>query len=224
MKILAIESSTEVASLALRWGDEVRSVRLPSPPAHSATLLPALHALLAEAGASLSALDRLACGIGPGAFTGVRLACSVAQGLALGADLPVASVCSLLVLAQAQAASQVYVAMDARMGEVYAAQYRKTAQGWDTVLEPCCVAPEAMPGVEAGWFGAGTAFQAYAEQTARLQERLSGIDAQAVPDARALLELAAYVEARDAALLAPLYVRDRVALTTAERLAAGGRA
>ena len=229
MKILALETSTEIASLALLCEGEVRSLSLSSPPAHSATLLPALRRLLAEAQIELRQLDAIACGIGPGAFTGVRLACSVTQGLALGADLPVAPVCSLLALAQGQAADKVYCAMDARMHEVYVAAYARSAGGWREAIAPACVAPDMLPQPASdGWFAAGTAFRAYPlESSAALAGKLCAEPLSTVPTAQAVAELAVQVGPAgwiDPALLAPLYVRDRVALTVAERLAAGGRA
>ncbi|MDP5239554.1 tRNA (adenosine(37)-N6)-threonylcarbamoyltransferase complex dimerization subunit type 1 TsaB [Uliginosibacterium sp. 31-16] len=229
MKILALETSTDIASLALLCDGEVRSIRLASPPAHSATLLPALRQLLAEAQLDLARLDVIACGIGPGAFTGVRLACSVAQGLALGTDLPVAPVCSLLALAQGQTADKVYCAMDARMNEAYVAAYQRENGRWLEVLAPACVTPTALPQPASdGWFGVGTAFSAYPlESAGSLAGKLCAEPLSAVPSAQAVAELAALTGPAgwcDAALLAPLYVRDRIALTVAERLAAGGKA
>lgn len=225
MKILALETSSDIASLALLYGGEVRVITLASPPAHSAVLLPALKRLLAEAGIGLSQLDVIACGIGPGAFTGVRLACSVTQGLALGAGLPVAPVCSLLALAQGQLADKVYCVMDARMNEAYVAAYQREAGRWAEVLTPVCVAPSALPiPATAGWFGAGSGLRAYADAAACLAGAVSLAAPDAVPTAQAVAELANQVEWIDAALLAPLYVRDRVAFTVAERLAAGGKA
>ncbi|MDO6385482.1 tRNA (adenosine(37)-N6)-threonylcarbamoyltransferase complex dimerization subunit type 1 TsaB [Uliginosibacterium sp. 31-12] len=225
MKILALETSTELASIALSLDGQIIQTRLSSPPAHSATLLPEIRQLLAGQGLALTALDGIACGIGPGAFTGVRLACSVAQGLALGADLVVHPVCSLLALAEAMNAREVYCAMDARMGEVYVAAYRREATGWVEVITPCCVAPNAAPLVpEGGWLGAGNAFAAYPALGEHLQSRVRVPDAACVPDAAAIARLAGQIPGVDPALVAPLYVRDRVAQTVAERLANGGRA
>lgn len=225
MNILALETSTELASIALRWQGHTVLRQLTSPPAHSATLLPAIRELLAECGASLTALDRIACGIGPGAFTGVRLACSVAQGLALGADLPVVPVNSLLALAEGAAADEVYCAMDARMSEAYVAAYQRVAGVWQEVIAPACVAPALLPlPPEGNWQGVGMAFAAYPAALERLAGVVQVLDATALPRADAVLRLAMDLPACDPALLAPLYVRDRVAQTVAERLASGGRA
>jgi tRNA threonylcarbamoyladenosine biosynthesis protein TsaB len=225
MNILALETSTELASIALQWRGQLFLRQLSSPPAHSATLLPEIRRMLEEAGASLAGLDRIACGIGPGAFTGVRLACSVAQGLALGADLPVVPVCSLLALAEASGLDEAYCALDARMNEAYVAAYRREAGQWREVIAPCCVAPATAPLPPTGaWQGVGSAFAAYPALAERLAGRVLPAASISLPDAAAILRLGALGEGCDPALLAPLYVRDRVAQTVAERLARGGRA
>lgn len=225
MSLLALETSTEIASLALSHDASVAGVVLPSPPAHSATLLPALRNLLDEWGVRLQVLDAIVCGVGPGAFTGVRLACSVAQGLALAAGLKVVPVCSLLALAEASGADEVYCALDARMAEVYVAAYRRDAGGWQEVLAPQCAKPATLPSPGEGrWTCVGTAFSAYPEAMAAVAAWAVGEPVSRHPEARALLTLAESLPAVDPADLAPLYVRDRVALTVVERLAAGGRA
>lgn len=225
MKILAIETSTEIASIALLADSDLRSVRLVSPPAHSATLLPAVKILLAESGVGFSALDAIAFGTGPGSFTGVRLACGVAQGLALGADLPVIPVSSLLALAQGSGAERAYCAMDARMNEAYVAAYERVGLAWEERIAPLCTAPHLAPEPPGdGWCGLGSAFRTYPELFVRLAARLRPVWADAVPTAHAVAQLAVGQTGIDPALAAPTYVRDRVALTVAERMAAGGRA
>ena len=92
MKILAIETSCEHASVALNLDEAVLEHVLDGHLKHSERLLPSLYELLAEAQLSLGQLDAVAFGAGPGAFTGLRLACGVAQGLAMGADLGVVPV------------------------------------------------------------------------------------------------------------------------------------
>lgn len=225
MKVLALETSCETASLALLCDGQLHTQSFVSPPAHSAVLLPALRALLAGQGVRLADLDVIAFGRGPGAFTGVRLACSVAQGLAVGAGLPLAQVDSLMALAEAAGADKVVCAMDARMGEAYVACYQREADGWRTEQAPVCVAPEAMPRpVGSGWVGVGTAFAAYPACQQTLGEAVRVQDAAAVPTASAVARLASTVAWLDPAQVSPLYVRDRVAQTVAERLAAGGKA
>src|SRR3954451_18934820 len=126
--LIAFDTSTERMSVALQSGDRVLARDGSGGAQASTTLLPAIVGLLEEAGLALADLDAIAFGRGPGAFTGLRTACSVAQGLALGAGKPVLPIDTLLAVAEdgRQADEQpqrVWVAMDARMNEVYAAQY-----------------------------------------------------------------------------------------------------
>jgi tRNA threonylcarbamoyladenosine biosynthesis protein TsaB len=225
MKILALETSTDTASLALLCDGVLSSVSFSSPPAHSATVLPALGRLLAESGLSLTQLDVIACGMGPGSFTGVRLACSITQGLSLGADLPVAPVSCLMALAQAAQGEKAYCTMDARMREVYVAAYWRKNGTWHEEISPCCVPPDAIPvPAGTGWVCAGNAMAVYPTLATRLGAGVLADDTVSVPTAKAIAELAGQMDWVDAAKLAPVYVRDRVAFTVAERLASGGKA
>jgi tRNA threonylcarbamoyladenosine biosynthesis protein TsaB len=221
--ILAIETSTEQASAALWQDARVTQKEITGVQTHSQTLLPMVQELLKEAGIGLSQCDAIAFGSGPGSFTGVRTACGVAQGLAFGCDLPVVPIVTLLAMAQACreecGVDDVLVVLDARMGEVYWAQYRY-ADGWQTVLEPRLSAPSVVAANgEAVVCGNGLA--AYPEAFANLVARAKY--PHIMPHAMHVAALAhdAYaaggaVAARDAQ---PLYVRDKVALTTEERLA-----
>lgn len=230
MKILALETSTEHGSVALL--DDTALIERPvaGRPGHSETILPEVRALLKEAAVTLADVDAIAFGAGPGAFTGLRLACGVAQGLALGAGKPVVPVSTLEALADQCEYSSIFVAADARMSEVYFAAYRRIDGVLVEEAAPACAAPAAvvLP-ADGDWFGFGSAFRAYGETLIPvLGERLVGFDAAPIPRASSVARLAA---ARfrlglqiDPALAAPLYVRDKVALTTVERLASGGRA
>ncbi len=231
MKLLAFDTSTNWLSVAC-GADDTWCVRgEPAGQAHSERLLPLVDAVLAEAGWSLRSLDGIAFGAGPGSFTGVRIACGVAQGLGLGADLPLVPVPTLAALAQAawreRAATHVLACLDARMHEVYVAAYAREQGRWSEILAPAVLLPVAvaMPfRGRAAWIGVGGGFAAYPELSTRLA--LEQVHADAVPDARAIGELAqprlAAGEGVAAANALPLYVRHRVALTTAER-AAGAR-
>jgi tRNA threonylcarbamoyladenosine biosynthesis protein TsaB len=223
MNILALDTSTEYCSVAL-WQDGAVAQRSElAGQRHSELLIAMLDALLVEAGISISQLDGIAFGKGPGSFTGVRIACGAAQGLALGADVPVAGVCTLLALAEASAQARVIAALDARMGEIYHAAYEKRGGIWTTVSEPCLCKPEhapALPGAD--WFGAGSGFAAHrAALQARYGAALRATDGAAVPQAAAIAALgAAQIAAGggvDAAEALPLYLRDKVALKTSER-------
>ena len=223
MKILALETSTEYCSVAL-WQDGVAVARNElAGQKHSEMLMPMLSALLQDARCGIRDMDGIAFGSGPGSFTGVRIACGVAQGLALGADLQVAGICTLLALAQGSGHSRVIAALDARMGEIYCAAYENLDEGWMEVFAPCLCKPEEAPAMTGGgWFGAGSGFAAFSEiLQKRYAGQLAGMDADAVPRAEHIAALGALQFAgglgMDAASAQPFYLRDKVALKTAER-------
>lgn len=201
----------------------------PQDTPHSTWILPAVKGLLADADVSLESLDAIAFGSGPGSFTGLRLACGIAQGLALGIERPVIAVGSLEAVALACAAPRVWVGVDARMREMYFAAYAVADAEVETLVAPDCAAPELVPVPEGeGWLAAGSAFRAYPDiLVPRLSACCTRFDADVGPSAEFVARLAARRFARgdfcDPAIAAPLYVRDKVALTTAERLARGGR-
>jgi len=223
--ILAIETSTELASVALLHGDRLLVRDAPSVQTHSQTLLPMVQALLAQAGIPLKACDAIAFGAGPGSFTGVRTACGVVQGLAFGAGLPVAPVVTLEAMAQAcheqTGAADVLCLLDARMGEVYWAQYRHGEAGWQIVVAPALCSPAAVaPQGEAVACGNGLA--AYPEAFSG-RPLLSGAHPGIMPHAAQVATLARLAVMRgetiEAAAAQPVYLRNKVALTTAERMA-----
>jgi tRNA threonylcarbamoyladenosine biosynthesis protein TsaB len=223
MRILALETSTEYCSVAL-WRDGYCFSRCELVgQKHSELLIGMLDGLLREAEVKLAQLDGIAFGAGPGSFTGLRIACGAAQGLALGAGLPVVGVSTLLALAHASGRDKVIAALDARMGEIYYAAYQKLAGKWAAVCEPVLCRPQFAPAVEGtGWFGAGSGFNKYeAVLGNHYASQLTGMDRQAIPQASAIAELAVgqFVAGQgvDAALAAPAYLRDKVALKTCER-------
>lgn len=223
MKILALETSTEYCSIALSLDGSIFSRSEMAGQRHSELLIPMLDQMLADAGVKLTQLDGIAFGTGPGSFTGVRIACGVAQGLALGAGLPVVGVCTLQALAQAAGQYKVIAVLDARMGEIYHAAYQKQAGQWMTVCPPGLWLPLYAPPVAgSGWVGAGSGFAMHTDTLAkRYSGQLTGYDAQAVPQASAIAQLALLEfnagRGVDAAQARPLYLRDKVALKTAER-------
>jgi len=224
MKILALETSSEYCSVAL-WHDGAVSERCELVgQKHSEMLLAMLDALLLDAGLGIRDMDGIAFGKGPGSFTGVRIACGVAQGLALGANLEVVGVCTLEALAQASGHDKVIAALDARMGELYLAAYEKREDVWTAVIAPClCKADDAALMTGEGWHGVGSGFAAHgAVLQARYDGQLNGFDARSLPQAGAVAQLAAIEFAKgnavDAALALPLYLRDKVALKTSERV------
>lgn len=222
--ILAIETSSELASAALIFQGQVISREVSGVQTHSQTVLPMVQEILAQAGITIEQCDAVAFGAGPGSFTGVRTACGVVQGLAFGLDLPVVPVVTLQAMGQACrdacGASDVLVLLDARMDEVYWAQYRYQ-DGWNTVTAPVLSAASAVSAIgKVVACGNGlTAFPAVFDAMPFAQDICPDIVPHAVQVARlAQTELAAgrAVNARDAQ---PIYLRNKVALTTIERMA-----
>ena len=228
MRLLALDAATEACSVALWIDGEVVARSLESGKGNAAKIARMAADLLAEAQLSLSMLDGIASSIGPGAFTGVRITVAVAQGLAFGADLPVVPVSTLEALAlQVLSAGETHAlaCLDARMGEVYWGCFAAdTAAG---VIEAC--PPQVGPpgSVTAGppgrYVGVGRGFSAYP-----MLARLAGLSvtpeqAMALPNAREIARLGALRLAAgggvDPSDLRPLYLRDKIALTEAERAA-----
>jgi tRNA threonylcarbamoyladenosine biosynthesis protein TsaB len=223
LKILALETSTEYCSVALWRDGAVDEDGEHAGQRHSELLLPMVHGLMGRHGLKVQDLDGIAFGEGPGSFTGLRIACGVVQGLAFGAGLKVAGVGTLLAMAAAVDADRVVCCLDARMGEIYHAAYARSAAGWDTVHAPGLWSPAQAPALPAGgWTGCGSGFAAHAQALARRYGgQLSAIMPQVVPHARQVAELAARDFAAGRAVpperAVPLYLRDKVALKTAER-------
>lgn len=223
MNLLGLETSTRWLSVALWRDGTLAERRAESVSGGSGLVLPWVDELLAEAGLGMAALDGIAFGAGPGSFTGLRLACGAAQGLAFGLDLPVVGVATLEALALASGEARVFACLDARMNEVYFGAYAVDGRQVRETAAPQVAAPGAVtPPEGAGWVGCGDGFAAYADVLPRF-ERVRG---DVFPTAAAVAEIAAARFARgegvDAAQAMPLYVRNKVALTTAERLARGG--
>lgn len=222
MHLLAFDTSTEYLSVALRSRGETLSRDLRAGQQHSDLLLPLVRELLAEAGLALGQLDCIAFGQGPGTFTGLRIGCGVAQGLAFGAGLPLAPVSTLLALAAGSRAPRVIACLDARMGEIYHAVFQQEGAGWRTVSGPSLCAPAAAPEVAGThWTGVGSGFSVYHEALSqRYAGRLARVDGTLFPHAA---DIAALAEAEGPAgwiapdQAAPFYLRDKVALKTAER-------
>jgi tRNA threonylcarbamoyladenosine biosynthesis protein TsaB len=239
MNLLAFDISTERISAAVQRDNARWHYDGAGGPRASDTLIPALLDLLAQADLTLTGLDALVFGRGPGSFTGLRTACAVAQGLAFGAALPVLPVDTLLAVAEdarrnpaTRGAAHVLALLDARMDEVYAAAYACNDGAWQTLGDMTVGAPQALAlpndgAPAADWVLAGNIFRATpnADYGGRLPpplEALPRIDAR--PTADALLTLAPARLAQGLAVAAqdalPLYIRDKVALTTVERSAA----
>jgi tRNA threonylcarbamoyladenosine biosynthesis protein TsaB len=227
---LAVDTATEACSVALWVDGAVREHFEPMQREHTQRLLPMLQALLAEAGTTVARLDGIACGIGPGSFAGLRIGLGVVKGLALARDLPVAGVSSLAMLAQRaiarDGATRIAAIIDARMSEVYFGAYARGAAGLaEPLLADRVCPPGQVPALPQGdWHGVGTGWGRYADVLRpALQAQVARIDADALPRAAEALALGVPVlqagRGQSADGLAPAYLRDRVALTSAEQAA-----
>jgi tRNA threonylcarbamoyladenosine biosynthesis protein TsaB len=240
MRVLALDTATEACSVALVIDAGVIGRYAEVGRGHAEEILGMVSAVLGEAGIALGGLDGIAAGIGPGSFTGVRISVSVAQGLAFGADLPVIALTSLETLAwraigaapsvgagpaAGAGVGQALACLDARMGEVYWGCFAADRVQGVALLGSLQVGPAAA----VRWAGAvpyrgiGRGFAAYPELARLPGLELAPRDAEALPDARDMARLGALRLAAGAGLdpaeLKPQYVRDKVALTEAERLA-----
>jgi len=223
--LLAFDTATENMSIALAVGGRVWMHEAAGGAQASATLIPAILALLDQADVGPRELDAIAFGRGPGAFTGLRAACSVAQGLAYGLGKPVLPIDTLLAVAEdaraGAAALRVWATLDARMQQIYAAHYEFDAGRWRELDAPMLTTPDALAArwdAEPPRVVAGNALQVFGD---RLHLGTARCVAHALPRAAAMLTLARALWSQggavDAALALPLYLRDKVAQTTAER-------
>ncbi len=223
MKLLAIETCTEACSAAIYVDGEVVERYQIAARQHNELILPMAEQVLAEAQISLSQLDGLAFGCGPGAFTGVRICVAVSQGIAFAHDLPLLGISSLANLA-AQASStkqgeqqQVFAAIDARMGEIYYGQYLISPNSVPVLSAAEQVVTAEALNLELTNFdyGMGTGWQSYAEPLMlKTGIKPEAIDADALPRASVTARLAA-MQWQDATLLQPeqaqpVYLRNNV--------------
>ena len=217
-KLLAFDTSTETMFIAVTDGKQTWQHTAEGGAKTSAALIPAIMALLKEADLTLQQLDAIVFGRGPGSFTGLRTACSVAQGLAFGAGgIPVLPVDTLLAVAEEvrfeSGATQIQAVLDARMGEVYVASYACSDGVWDINSDIQLCKPDQLQ-FEAGFSLAGNCSVGGLDDANRIT---------ALPTATAMLRLAPAMLAAGLGVAAdqalPLYVRDKVAQTTAERAA-----
>jgi tRNA threonylcarbamoyladenosine biosynthesis protein TsaB len=247
-KWLAIETSTDMLSLAITstQGDtsEVWGHTSQGGAKSSQLVLPEIVRLMEEAQIRFTDLTAVVFGKGPGSFTGLRTACSVAQGLAFGAGVPVLPIDTLLAVAEdaryqsaqqkqqqtqqqqqleqlPEEAKRFFVAMDARMDQVYAAAYEWRSE-WQCVQAPSVLSPEDIC-VPTEWKDldfttVGNAWDTFAT---RWPTTLSVKHMHAMPTAQALLRLAPVAFEQGLAVppeqALPIYIRDKVAQTTQER-------
>lgn len=219
-----------MASCALLRGDAVISRSSSGVRTHSAAVLPMIQELLLEAGIALADVDAIAYGAGPGSFTGVRTACGVAQGLGFGADLPLVPVVTLDAMAlachQQYGSTDILAVLDARMGEVYWAQYRYAAAAQASagvvpgiVQAPALSAPELVA-PQGAVTACGNGLPAYADAFAS-EAFAVGAHGDVLPHAAQVAQLGRVAfeagQGVTAAQAQPLYLRNKIAYTSAER-------
>lgn len=222
-KILAIDTATEACSVALLYDDQVDALFEVCPREHTQRILPMVQTVLAHHHLTLQQLDALAFGRGPGSFTGVRIGIGVAQGLSLGAALPMVGVSTLAAMAERvwceTGVTQVLTAIDARMGEVYWAEYQRDGSGcWQGEDTEHVLTPEAaldrMEQLDGVWAMAGTGWEAW--PALRAASSLTLIPTEvALPVAKDMLPLAAQAlrqgKAQRPEEAEPVYLRNKVA-------------
>lgn len=242
MNILAFDSSTETLSIALWLDGTIKAFTGEGGPKASALILPKIKELLLNSNMQLSDLNGIAFGAGPGAFTGIRVACGVAQGLGFGANCPVVGINTLHAMAQSfwpeNSPIKALVCLDARMGEVYFAAIekiddQKNGFKWQEVCPiMVCKAENCPEIIGENWVGIGNGWhifeallrEKYAKNIANVLCNVSpNISPSIMPKASAVAVLALPIfaagKAQPASQAVPIYIRNRVALTTAERLA-----
>lgn len=227
MKILALEAATESCSVALLDGDELIDEFKIAPRQQTKLLLPMVERVLATAGVTLTQLDVVAFGCGPGAFTGVRVAAAMTQGLAYAADLPVAAISTLAAMAQGAwretQSKRLLPALDARMGELYIGAYQLGAEGlMEPVMDDQLSKPDLIQYLPRGkdgeaavdWYGVGSGYLYHENITVQFPQ-LSHWELNYYPQARDIADLAVTVIKNGGLVSAeqalPVYLRDSVA-------------
>lgn len=229
MNILAIDTATEACSVALQFNNTLVTRFEICPQQHSQRLLPMVDEVLKEANVTLSDLDLLAFGRGPGSFTGVRIATGMIQGLALGTGLKVAGVSTLEAMAIEASlkienkSALIAVASDARMDEVYFAVYAQSENGVTLQIEeqvcPPEVAIEQLNNISqetnAAVVAVGTGWAAYQKLDEwRLNAGEEAPCEVTLPNAQYMLSLAMNAfengNVAEAVNVEPVYLRDKV--------------
>ncbi|WP_429018550.1 tRNA (adenosine(37)-N6)-threonylcarbamoyltransferase complex dimerization subunit type 1 TsaB [Aeromonas allosaccharophila] len=221
LKILAVDTATEACSAALLVGDKLFSRWEEAPRDHTRKILPMVQAVLDDAGITLSDLNAIAFGRGPGSFTGVRIGIGVAQGLAFGAGVPLIGISTLAAMAQGayrlDGAEQVLTAIDARMNEVYFGRYALLDGRMQLVGDEVVSDPAALVDVRGKQTGrvtcVGTGFETYGEILSGLADELA-VSQVRFPAAADMLPLARAAwlagEAVPVEQATPVYLRDKV--------------
>ncbi len=223
MNILALDTCTEQCSAALLINDQLFTKSEPTQRGHSDLLLGMMDSLFEHSASGIESVDALAFGRGPGSFTGVRVGVGVAQGIAFARDIPVIPISTLAAVAQQAIdkhnAQRVAVAIDARMGEVYAAHF-ENQNGFAVLLdkERVCAPDDFQPLDNNAWFAAGTGWREFETVLqANFAERLIGCEVGILPEAASIIKLAENAETMVAEQALPVYLRNNVAKKKGEQ-------
>jgi tRNA threonylcarbamoyladenosine biosynthesis protein TsaB len=224
VNLLAVETSTELCSVALLRGTDLYVEEVLAENRHSERVVPMLRKVLERSHLSARQMDAFAFGQGPGSFTGIRIACGLVQGLAFAAGRPVVPVPTLLALAEQSNESRVIAALDARMNEAYVAAYARSGDDWDEVIAPRLADADTLPSLPGrSWAATGSGFDRHPWLRDAYRESVAMRFEGDLPRAGAVARIAARRLGRGGGVAAekaaPLYLRDKVALTTEERLA-----
>lgn len=227
MNILALDTCTEMCSAALVFNGQVYEKSELTQRGHSEKILGMMQSVLDEAACSLQQIDAIAFGRGPGSFTGVRIGVGVAQGVAFARELPVAAVSTLAAVAQyamdKHDVERVAVAMDARMGEIYAAHFiRDNDIAMVVDNEQVCKPEYFKPMDDDKWFAAGSGWREFeSELMANFGQLLEDVDVNCLPQASCILKLALTMAEKQQLVPAeqalPVYLRDNVAKKKGEQ-------
>ena len=224
MPYLALDTSTEHLSLAISTEQGIVGKRWHVGQKHAELTLPRLGELLAEYAIDMTQIEGIAFGNGPGSFTGLRIGCGIVQGLAFAGNIPVLGISTLEALAQSCQADRVIACLDARMNQVYVAAFERHGAQWQTSTAATVCDPQHVPLPPGGnWLGVGSGFAVYGEAlNERFGAQLSAVEVEHIPLAANILALAlprfAAGQARPAQDAELVYLRDKVALKTSERI------
>jgi len=224
VNLLALDTSSIACSVALQVGDVVVERHEEKPREHTRILMPMIESTLREAGVALPDLEAIVLGNGPGSFIGMRIAASVSQGLAFGAGLKIVPVSSMAAVAaqvfDQMDATEVAVAQDAHMGEVYFGLYRQESGiAVDVLAERLqSVAPvvELQAGLSGPRVAAGFGWQRYPDLLAANRQQFSAVVNVLHPRAKYLLALAPAGAAISPRAVVPAYLRQKVAQKPAQ--------
>ena len=217
MNLLAIDTSTDLASVAIAVHDNIYSEEQSGLRQHAQLLLPMIEGILLRAGLTFSQLDAIAFGRGPGSFTGLRIACSVAKGLAYAHDLPLYPVSSLATIANEVYETDqgnglgyhVLTMIDARMHQVYWGYF--TGESFDVDEQVTSAGDISLPSASP-LILAGVGFETYALQLPETIQGAIGKQCTVFPKAAAMIRLvqSGRIRAVSAAEALPVYVRNQV--------------